>query len=141
MQKDKAYYDLSEYNKNHFLFDETNRKVIGKFKDEMKGKIIEEFVGLRSKVYSVKLKDKDKKVDKGVNKCVIENILTHQDYYFCLMQQTVRYDTMHNLRSRHHQIYACASIKRSLCGIDTKRFQLDDGVSSYAYNHYRIKNM
>ncbi|RWS03205.1 uncharacterized protein B4U79_02759 [Dinothrombium tinctorium] len=46
-------------------------KVPGKFKDEMNGKIIEEFVGLRSKMYSFKVyqnPDKDGKKEKGIKK-------------------------------------------------------------------------
>ena len=33
---------------------ETNKKVIGKMKDELGGAIITEFVGLKSKMYSIK---------------------------------------------------------------------------------------
>ena len=118
VEKYKEYYDLSGYDKSHFLYDKTNCKVIGKMKDEMNGKIIEEFVGLRSKLYSIKLADKkEKKVDKGVNKCVIENKLNHQDYYDCLVNQTIRHLLMHNIR-----IYACATNKVSL-SMDSKRFK------------------
>ena len=35
--------------------DETNKKVIGKFKDETEGVPIKEFIGLRSKMYGFKL--------------------------------------------------------------------------------------
>ena len=142
MQEQKEYYDLSEYDKSHFLYDPTNAKVLGKFKDEMNGSIIEEFVGLRSKVYSLKIQDKkDKKVNKGVNSCVIKNVLTHEDYYNCLIKQTIRCDKMNNLRSKHHQIYACSNNKITLSSVDNKRFQLDDGIASYAYNHYKIDNV
>ena len=50
--------------------------MVGKFKDEMEAKIITEFVGLRSKLYSLTIQDevKQKKVAKGVKKCVIEKI-------------------------------------------------------------------
>ena len=36
------------------FFDETNRKVIGKMKYEFGGVIIDEFVELKSKMYSIK---------------------------------------------------------------------------------------
>ena len=40
--------DLSNYPKDSKFFDPDNEKVIGKMKDELKGKIISEFVGLKS---------------------------------------------------------------------------------------------
>ena len=50
------------------FFDETNKKVIGKMKDESEGKIIDEFVGLKSKMYSMKNIDgKESNMAKGVN--------------------------------------------------------------------------
>ena len=36
------------------FFDETNKKVIGKMKDEFDEVIVDEFVGLKSKMYSIK---------------------------------------------------------------------------------------
>ena len=36
------------------VVDPTNKKVIGKMKDEKEGKINDEFVGLKSKMYSIK---------------------------------------------------------------------------------------
>ena len=47
-------FDFSNYLKNSKFFDETNKKVIGKMKDEFGGVIIDEFVGLKSKKYSIK---------------------------------------------------------------------------------------
>ena len=41
------------YSKDSKFFNETNKKVFGKMKDEFGGVIITEFVGLKSKVYSV----------------------------------------------------------------------------------------
>ena len=47
---DKNLFDFSDYPLNSTLFDPANKKVIGKMKDEFKGKIISEFVGLKSKI-------------------------------------------------------------------------------------------
>ena len=51
--KHKHLFDFSNYPKNSKFFDETNKKVIGKMKDEFEGKIIDEFVGLKSKMHSM----------------------------------------------------------------------------------------
>ena len=45
--QDKDLLDFSEYLSNSKFFDPVNKKVIGKMKDEFKGKIISEFVGLK----------------------------------------------------------------------------------------------
>ena len=47
--KDKNKFDNSDYSQDSRYFDKTNKKVIGKFKDEAEGIPITEFVGLRSK--------------------------------------------------------------------------------------------
>ena len=50
------------------FFYPTNNKVIGKMKDEPEGKIIREFVGLKSKMYSMKnINGKEFNTAKGVN--------------------------------------------------------------------------
>ena len=58
-----------------------NKKVIGKFKDECGGLIINEFVGLRAKLYSYKMDNDESEIKKckGITKAVIKNI-THENY-------------------------------------------------------------
>ena len=64
----KDLFDFSNYSKDSKFFDETNKKVIGKMKDESEGKIIGEFVGLKSKMYSMKNIDgKESNAAKGMN--------------------------------------------------------------------------
>ena len=66
--KHKHLFDFSNYPKDSKFLDETNKKVIGKMKDESEGKIIDEFVGLKSKMYSMKNIDgKESNTAKGVN--------------------------------------------------------------------------
>ena len=66
--KRKDLFDFSNYLKDSKLFDETNKKVIGKMKDEFGGVIVDEFVGLKSKMYSKKKNDgKECNTAKGVS--------------------------------------------------------------------------
>ena len=53
----KHYGFHNNFIKKHFdveFFDETIKNVIGKMKDMSEGKIIDEFVGLKSKMYFIK---------------------------------------------------------------------------------------
>ena len=61
------WFDTSDYNKDDDrLPTGANKKVIGKFKDELKGKVMNEFITLASKVYTY-LHDNDEE-HKKVNK-------------------------------------------------------------------------
>ena len=84
MSEQKQYYDFSEYPKDHFLYNTDNQAVVGLMKDEYKSKIITEFIGLRSKLYSITAEGEEpkdnKKVAKGVKRCVIKKQLTFDIY-------------------------------------------------------------
>jgi hypothetical protein len=65
----KEHFDMSSYGKENPIYDKTNEKVIGKFKDETGDKIITEFVGVRPKCYSFLTNDnKESKKLKGITK-------------------------------------------------------------------------
>ena len=51
----------SDYPPEHPNYDKTNKKVLGKFKDEMNGKIITHFIGLKPKAYCYKVYGDDKR--------------------------------------------------------------------------------
>ena len=80
-------FDTSDYPPNHpsgIPFG-VNKKVLGMFKDEAGSKVIDEFVGLRAKLYSYKMfEGKESKKCKGVKKLVVEKSITHEDYKNCL---------------------------------------------------------
>ena len=71
----KKKFDTSEYPENHPSGIKTgvNKNVIGKFKDEVGGKQITHFVGLRPKLYTFKVEEKgETRKAKGVKKNVIK---------------------------------------------------------------------
>ena len=75
---DKDKFDNSDYSVSSPYFDNTNKKVIGKFKDEAAGILITEFVGLRSKMYSyIKDNRTGGKTAKGIKKNIIKKNITH----------------------------------------------------------------
>ena len=47
---ERDLFDFSNYSKDSKFFDDTNKKVIGKMKDEYGGAIIDESIGLKSKL-------------------------------------------------------------------------------------------
>ena len=64
----KDLFDFSNYSKDSEFFNIINMKVVGKMKDEFRGVIATEFVGLKSKMYSIKEIDgKETNTAKGVN--------------------------------------------------------------------------
>ena len=66
--KYKRLFDFSNYPKDSKFFDKANKNVIDKMKDQSDRKIIGEFVGLKSKIYSMKNIDaKESIMAKGVN--------------------------------------------------------------------------
>ena len=65
--------DFGDYPDDSKFFDLVNKKIIVKMKDEVKGKIISEFVGLKSKMYSlVTANNEEIKKAKSVNKNVVK---------------------------------------------------------------------
>ena len=66
---DKDKFDNSDYPENSPYRDKTNKKVIGKFKDETASIPIVEFVGLKSKMYSyIKNDEQGGKTAKGIKR-------------------------------------------------------------------------
>ena len=72
--KDKHLFDLNNYSKDSKVFYPVNEKVIGKIKDVYEGKINDEFVGLKSKMYSMKdIDGKESNMAKGINIATVFN--------------------------------------------------------------------
>ena len=137
--KDKNKFDNCDYNKKSpFYFDE-NKKVIGKFKDEAAGIPVTEFVGLRSKMYSYTLDNKQsKRTAKGIKKNIIQNDLSHGNYKKVLLSEEQIHHSMKTIRSMKHQLASYELNKISLSCFDDKRYIHENGITSFAYGHYKI---
>src|SRR5579872_1897164 len=89
MREQLHLYDTSDYDIEHQCYSLENKKVPGKMKDEMNGKIIKEFIGLRSKMHSILMDDGGvKKTAKGIP-AVAKKKITHEDYRQCLFNTEI----------------------------------------------------
>ena len=137
---DKDMFDNSDYPENSPCYCNANKKVIGKFKDEACGVPITEFVDLKSKMYSyVKSDEKGGKTAKGIKKIVIKNNIKYEDYKNVLLNNEQLHHKMKTIRSQKHQLRSYEINKVSLSCFHDKRYIHDNGISSYAYGHYKIE--
>ena len=68
LHEHREYFDLSNYPKNNKYFCNDNKKVLSKMKEEYRGNVSKEFIGLRSKMYSIlDTKINEKSTQKGHN--------------------------------------------------------------------------
>ena len=139
----KDRFDTSDYPHSHASGIPTgcNKKVLGMFKDELGGRCIEEFIGLRAKLYSYKMfEGEESKKCKGVKKSVIKKSITHEDYKTCLFTGKEQLRKMNVIRSYDHEIYTEEVNKVALSADDDKRFILEDGIHTLAWGHYKINS-
>ena len=132
----KSKFDTSDYPPNHKsgILTGVNKKVIGMFKDEVAGKQITHFVGLRPKLYSYKVEDeKDFKKCKGIKKNVVKKSIDFDDYVKCLFSGEKQMRKMKIIRSEKHEIYSKEVNKVALSNQDDKRTILKDSVHTLAF--------
>ena len=87
----------------------------------------------------VKDNEKGGKTAKGIKKNVIKNNIKHEDYKNTLINNEQMHHKMKTIRSQRHQLGSYEINKVSLSCFDDKCHIHDNGTSSYAYGHYKIK--
>ena len=134
--------DFSGYDKNHQCYDATNKKVLGKFKDECEGKRMTGFIGLRPKCYAFKIHgdDKEYKKCKGTAKNTVKRKIKYDDYNKVLETNEVIHRSFSSIRSKNHKIFSINTTKVSLNSYENKRYWTTS-VHSLAYGHYKINEV
>ena len=100
-------------------------------KEEYGGAIIDQFIGLKSKMYSIKkINGSESSTTKGVNIATEFNEV--RDVLF--NKKVIRHK-MKRIQAKKHKIGTYEIDKISLSCFDDKRYVLDDGVNTLAYFH------
>ena len=129
---DKHLFDFSNYPEGSKFYDDTNMKVIGKMKHEMCGKVVSEFVGLKSKMYSlITIGDVEKIRAKGVN-----TKLKHGEFVDVLDNKKIVRHNIKRIQSKRHRLGTYNVSKVSLSYFDNIRYVLDDGERLVIINDY-----
>ena len=131
--KDKDLIDFSNCSNNSKFYDPSNMNQIGKMKAESERKAVIEFVGLKSKMYSlIDVDDKENKKGKGVNSVVVKHA-RHKEYLdVSINKKIITRHKMKRIRSKLRKIGTYDVCKISLYCFDDKRYILDDDVNSLA---------
>lgn len=138
----KDLFDNSEYSEEHQCFDKTNKKVIGKFKDECGDYIMTEIAANRPKSYAYEKElmgvSKEVKRLKGVGRAAIKHDMSLDDYRNCVLERESKKADMRTFRSYDHEIYTLDLTKVALSAFDDKRHIDIDGIHTFAHGHYKI---
>lgn len=140
MHKNKHEFDLSNFPENHFIYNSTNEKIIGKMKDESPEKVITEFVGLRSKLYSFTVDGEDESHNKckGI-KTYVAKKLTIDEYRNTLETNEPLKKVQNSFRSYDHQLFTEETLKVALSAMDDKVFIEKCYLKTINFGHWRIR--
>ena len=124
-------FDFSNYSKDSTIYDDTNKKAIGKMKGEYVGAIIDQFIVLKPRMYTIKkINDSESSTTKGIN--IATEFNEFRDILF--NKKAIRHK-MKRIHAKKHKIGTCEIDKISLSSFDDKRYVLDDDVNTLAYFH------
>ncbi|XP_037911964.1 uncharacterized protein LOC119652098 [Hermetia illucens] len=136
-------FDTSDYPSNNiFGIPLVNKKVLGLMKDENNGKIMTEFVGLRSKMYAIRVAGEDKmKKSKGVKSQIVKNRLSFDDFVDCLKNNTRKEVKQNLIQSQKHKVSSVRQLKIALSANDDKRYIIKDTFETLAWGHHSIMDV
>ena len=117
-----------------------NKTAPGLFKDELGGKIMIEFCGVRAKTWAYLLHDDTKhKKAKGTKKSVIKRGLIFKNYKDCLFNYKIILKSQQVFRSDDRNVYTVEYNKILLSSDDAKRLQTFDRMKTYPHGANAFK--
>jgi len=110
-------------------------------KDELGGKIMTEFAGLKAKLYSYKMLDEKetKKCSKGIKESIVDKTISFEAYQKCLLGGKKEMRKMNVIQSHLHEVFSEKVNKIVLSSEDDKRVIMEDGIYTKAYGHYSLR--
>jgi hypothetical protein len=150
LKEDKEFtvhFDFSNFPKEHDLFSEDNKGVIGKFKIEQAEKIITEFIALAPKKYNFQVYDpaekkvvEEKKKAKGTKKCVTKT-LKSDEYKDALNEDKIVRKEQCVIQAKDNQLFTMKQNKLALNKLEQSEFKshIVDKVNTMNYRHYNLR--
>jgi hypothetical protein len=161
-KENKEYFDFSDSLRPD-LQDDTNKKVLGKFKDEINSLPIQEVTALNPKVYSIvhqNLKKdiqkkinkklitfndikpldfemKNKKTCKGVSKVVVDKEINNDDYKNVLNTNSILRKDVISIRSFNHEVFTTLENKVALTSFYDK-MRLESPIECVPFGYQGI---
>ena len=115
----KEMFYFSDYSIKSKYHDDSNTLVIGKMKEETGSVAIEQFVGLKPKMYPFLVDNIEHKKAKGVNNNVVATI-SHNEYKDVLLNNRCIRHSINRNQSKYHRIRTYEINKISLSYFDNK---------------------
>ena len=136
-------FDTSDYHPdNMYELPLVNKKIPGLMKDECNGKIVTEFIGLRSKMYCLQVENQDYvKKAKGVKSEVIKRTIDSGHFRDCLFNSNQIYRDQCKISSKYHKMYTEKFNKLALSSYDDKRFLLNKSTDTLPWGHKDIPQL
>ena len=135
VKDNSSHFDLSD---DKYMKDDTNKKVLGKFKDELEGIPMKSFTALNPKVYCFDYAEKDVRKCKGVSKAVVKKELKNSDFKKVLDTGESINKDVYGIRSFKHEVFTVRTEKTCLTNYYDKMYMTDYNTC-VPYGHYSIK--
>ena len=122
----EVWFDTFNYDENDKIPRpiDKNKKVIGLFKEELGGRIMNESCALKAKTYSYLMDDNSEvKKSKGTRKCVINRRLMFENYRDSLFSNKTILKSQQRFKSDHHKVYTEEVNQIALSSIMIKEYK------------------